>query len=76
MPKRKTKKRKTKKNKTLKLPKNFCKTSLKKKNIQDIRKSTSKLVCENVKKDKSKKCIKKYEKIFDKGYLDKCKEKM
>ena len=36
MPKRQTNKRKTKKNKTLKLPKNFCKTSLKKKNIQKL----------------------------------------
>lgn len=79
MPKKQTNKRKTKKtqkNKTIKLPKNFCKKSLKTKNIQKIKNTTCNLVCTKIKNDKSKKCKKDCEKSFNKGYLDKCKEKM
>ena len=67
-----------KKNKTSKkqpkIPKDFCKKSLKFPNVKKIRNSTRKLVCYNPLFKKE--CEKKFDKTFNKGYLEKCEKKM
>ena len=67
-----------KKNKTSKkqpkIPKDFCKKSLKFPNVKKIRNSTRKLVCYNPLFKKG--CEKEFDKTFNKGYLEKCEKKM
>jgi hypothetical protein len=67
-----------KKNKTSKkqpkIPKDFCKKSLKFPNVKKIRNNTRKVVCFNPLFKKE--CEKKFDKTFNKGYLEKCEKKM
>lgn len=67
------KKNKTSKKKP-KIPKDFCKNSLKFPNVKKIRDSTRKLVCYNPLFKKG--CEKEFDKTFNKGYLEKCEKKM
>ena len=57
-----------------KIPKDFCKKSLKFPNVKKIRNSTRKLVCYNPLFKKG--CEKEFDKTFNKGYLEKCETKM
>jgi hypothetical protein len=57
-----------------KIPKDFCKKSLKFPNVKKIRNSTRKLVCYNPLFKKG--CEKEFDKTFNKGYLEKCEKKM
>lgn len=67
-----------KKNKTTKkqskIPKDFCKKSLKFPNVKKIRDNTRKVVCFNPLFQK--KCEKDFDKTFNEGYLEKCENKM
>lgn len=67
-----------KKNKTTKkqskIPKDFCKKSLKFPNVKKIRDNTRKVVCFNPLFQK--KCEKDFDKTFNEGYLKNCENKM
>ena len=67
------KKNKTSKKKP-KIPKDFCKKSLKFPNVKKIRNNTRKVICFNPLFKKE--CEKKFDKTFNKGYLEKCEKKM